>query len=54
MARENSTWGYCRIRGELEALGHRVASTTIANVLKVNGITGEKQPPRAWRAVRFR
>ena len=38
MARENSSWGYCRIQGELKALGHEVASTTIANVLKANGI----------------
>jgi len=37
-ALENSSWGYCRIQGELEAVGHRVASTTIANVLKESGI----------------
>ncbi len=38
MARENSRWGYSRIQGELKDVGHRVARTTIANVLKANGI----------------
>jgi len=50
MARENSTWGYCRIQGELKALGHRVASTTIANVLKTNGIKPAPERPSCWRA----
>ncbi|MCZ6795191.1 MAG: hypothetical protein O7J95_16425, partial [Planctomycetota bacterium] len=35
-ALENSSWGYCRIQGELKGVGHRVATTTIANVLKEN------------------
>jgi len=38
MAQENSSWGYCRIQGELKCLGHRVARSTIAKVLKENGI----------------
>jgi len=50
MARENSAWGYCRIQGELTALGHRVASTTIANVLKANGIKPAPNRPSSWRA----
>ncbi|MEM7311312.1 MAG: integrase core domain-containing protein [Planctomycetota bacterium] len=50
MARENSNWGYCRIQGELRALGHEVASTTIANVLKANGIKPAPQRPSSWRA----
>lgn len=49
MARENSTWGYCRIQGELKVLGHRVASTTIANVLKANGIKPAPDRPSPWR-----
>ncbi|MEM7311166.1 MAG: integrase core domain-containing protein, partial [Planctomycetota bacterium] len=50
MARENSSWGYCRIQGELKALGHQVASTTIANVLKANGIKPAPDRPSSWRA----
>ena len=50
MATENSTWGYCRIQGELKELGHRVASTTIANVLKENGIKPTPDRPSSWRS----
>ena len=34
MARENSRWGYFRIRGELLKLGYTVSATTIRSVLK--------------------
>ncbi len=48
-ALENSSWGYCRIQGELKDVGHRVASTTIANVLKENGIKPAPDRPSSWR-----
>ena len=47
MARENSWWGYSRIQGALDNLGHRVGRTTIASILKRHGI--EPAPERGKR-----
>ena len=49
MASDNPSWGYCRIQGELKGLGHKVASSTIANVLKDNGIQPAPNRPSSWR-----
>jgi putative transposase len=44
MAEENRTWGYRRIQGAIANLGHILAYTTIANILKRHGI--EPAPDR--------
>ncbi len=50
MAKENWGWGYSRIQGELKTLGHRVARTTVSNVLKANGIKPAPDRPSSWRS----
>lgn len=45
MANENPTWGYCRIQGALREVGHRVARSTIAKVLKEHGIKPAPERP---------
>jgi putative transposase len=51
MATENRAWGYTRIQGALQNLGHKVARGTVANILKENGL--EQAPERchktSWR-----
>jgi hypothetical protein len=44
LARENSSWGYRRIRGELAVLGIKVAPSTVWEVLRARGI--EPAPER--------
>lgn len=48
-ARENSSWGYCRIQGALKNLGHRVSDSTVANILKEHGLKPAPDRPTSWR-----
>jgi putative transposase len=49
MAGENPRWGYCRIQGALKNLGHRVARSTVATILKEHGIPPVPERPPSWR-----
>jgi putative transposase len=45
LAKENGTWGYRRIQGELKQLGIAIAPSTVWSILKDEGID-----PAPWRA----
>jgi len=49
MADENPTWGYTRIQGALQNLGHRVGRSTIARILKAHGLPPVPQRPTSWQ-----
>jgi transposase InsO family protein len=49
MATENPRWGYTRIQGALKNLGHQVARSTIATILKAEGIPPSSSRPTPWR-----
>ena len=44
MARENESWGYNRIQGQLSNVGFRIGKSSVANILKAHGI--EPAPTR--------
>jgi transposase InsO family protein len=48
MAGENPSWGYARIQGALKHLDHRVARSTIAEIVKEHGIKPSPDRPMSW------
>jgi putative transposase len=51
LARENSSWGYVRIVGELRKLGIQVSATLVRNVLRAAGVPPAPQRGRLdWRS----
>jgi hypothetical protein len=51
MARDNPSWGYRRIHGELTGLGHKLAPSTVWKILKDAGIDPAPQRSgQTWRA----
>jgi hypothetical protein len=51
MATENRDWGYRRTQGALANLGHQVARSTIANILKEHGLepAPERRRKTTWK-----
>jgi putative transposase len=50
-ARDNPSWGYRRIHGELVGLGHRLAPSTVWRILKDSVIDPAPQrSEKSWRA----
>jgi putative transposase len=51
LARENSSWGYLRIAGELRKLGITVSATSIRNVLTSAGLPpAPRRDSQSWRS----
>ncbi len=52
MARENTSWGYTRIRDAMANLGHVIGRTTVQEILKEHGIqpTPERRTRTSWKA----
>src|SRR6476661_8273649 len=49
MATENPTWGYTRIQGALQNVGHRVGRSTIARIMKAHGLPSVPGRPTSWQ-----
>jgi putative transposase len=49
MASENPTWVYTRIQGALKNLGHQVGRSTVARILKANGLLPAPNRPTSWQ-----
>lgn len=52
MARENPSWGYDRIQGALQHLGHQVSDQTVGNILRAHGIepAPERKRKSTWKS----
>ena len=49
MAEDNPRWGYTRIQGALKNLGHQVGRSTVARILKAQGLPPAPTRPTSWQ-----
>jgi hypothetical protein len=49
MATENPAWGYTRMQGALENVGHHVGRSTIRRILKAAGLPPVPYRPTSWQ-----
>jgi hypothetical protein len=42
-------WGYTRIQGALQNVGHRVGRSTIARILRAHGLPPVPERPTSWQ-----
>jgi hypothetical protein len=50
MATDNPQWGDTRIQGALKNVGHRVASSTSASILRAEGLPPRRERSTSWNA----
>ncbi len=49
MAEENPTWGYTRMQSALKNLGHQVGRSTVARILKAQGLPPVPMRLTSWQ-----
>jgi putative transposase len=49
LARENPSWGYRRVHGELSRLGHRLSAATVRRILRTTRRPAHPTRDIAWR-----
>jgi transposase InsO family protein len=49
MAEDNPMWGYTRIQGALKNLGHQVGRSTVARILRAQGLPPAPTRPTSWQ-----